>query len=113
VPNVQRLVVGVLQPVRDRIGRTLSIISGYRTPGWNSGRGVSGSTHLEAAGADIRAGDPAWLHDLILRLYFEDELPGLGGLGRYPGWVHVDIRKAPDGHLRRWTGGGVGSEPKD
>jgi uncharacterized protein YcbK (DUF882 family) len=30
----------------------------------------------------------------------------LGGIGPYPvsGWVHVDAFKAPDGHLRKWTG---------
>jgi hypothetical protein len=39
------------------------------------------------------------------------ELEGIGGVGLYPGWVHVDVRpRGEDGHIYRWTGKGFGSE---
>ena len=113
--NLQRLVSDVLDPVRRQWGGPLTVVSGYRTSAWNKRvGGAKASTHVTAEGADIRPGDPdsvAVLHTLILRMHSEGRLPGLGGLGRYGGWVHVDVRKAPDGHLRRWDGTGQGSEP--
>lgn len=93
-------------------GHSLSIISGWRSPEHNRAvRGAHDSAHLTAEAADIRCGLPADLHKMILTAHKAGELPALGGVGIYPGWVHVDIRKAFDGHLRRWTGTGTGSEP--
>jgi len=113
VPNVRRLCEQVLQPIRDRWG-ALIVISGYRTAAYNTRvGGAKKSTHLTGEGADIRPSkfaDVEELHKDILKMHAEGRLPALGGLGLYRGWVHVDIRKAADGHLRRWTGRGVGSE---
>lgn len=93
-------------------GRPLSVISGWRSVAHNIAvGGKPQSTHLTAEGADIRCGLPADLHKMILEEYKAGTLPELGGLGLYPGWVHVDIRKAKDGHLRRWSGSKTGSEP--
>lgn len=122
VAHAQRLADGVLQPVRDAWERfnpktpQILVVSGFRTSDWN--RRVGGakkSTHLTLEGADIRPvrlKDVSRLFVFILDRYQRGLLPRLAGLGEYPGWVHVDIRKAPDGHLRRWKGGGVGSEPE-
>lgn len=114
MPNLERLVLGVLQPLRDRLGR-LVVISGYRTPAYN--RAVGGaplSAHVTAEGADVRPArweDIDILHAVALEMHQRGELPALGGLGEYPGrWCHLDVRKAKDGHLRRWRGRGVGSE---
>lgn len=113
MPNLQRL-VATLDPIRIKWGSPLAVISGYRTWQWNHRvGGAQGSTHLTAEGADIRPTrgfSSKELHDFILHLQRAKELPGLGGLGEYKGWVHVDVKKAPDGHLRRWRGKGVGSE---
>lgn len=116
IPNVADLCVGVLQPLRDKWG-ALIVISGYRSPGYNVRvGGARYSNHMTASAADIRPtrfGDVAELGKLIEDLHKNGKLPALGGLGIYPGWVHVDIKHAPDGHLRRWWGVGVGSEQTD
>lgn len=112
-PNLQRL-IEVLDPIRIRWGMPLHVVSGYRTPAWNKRvGGALESTHMTCEGVDIRPSrvfDTKELHDLILHVYNGGELQLLGGLGEYKGWVHVDIKKADDGHLRRWRGKGMGSE---
>ncbi len=116
VPNVIDLAVGVLQPIRDEWTGPILVVSGYRTQAWNTAvGGVAGSAHLTAEAADIR---PVHLADvdrllyLILSTYARGLLPLLGGIGSYPRWVHVDIRRLALGRLRRWTGTGTGSEPE-
>lgn len=115
------LLVALCDKVRDLWGGPLIVVSGYRTPDWNhrlieedAGRGVhgvaSGSKHPEGEAADLEtprgAVDEPHLHRVVLTAYEDRKLPELGGLGSYPksGWIHVDVFKAPDGHLRRWTG---------
>lgn len=113
VPNVADLCVGVLQPIRNKWG-PIVVISGYRTGTWNLRcGGAAKSTHLTGQGADIRpvrVGDVKALGELVEEMWRDGELDGLGGLGKYKGWLHVDIVHAKDGHLRRWVGHGVGSE---
>jgi len=45
------------------------------------------------------------LHAKILSFYQMGGIPMLGGLGLYikKNFVHVDVTRASDGHLRRWT----------
>lgn len=111
--NLQGL-VDLLTDIRHAIGTPLAVISGYRTKAWNDRvGGAASSTHMTAEGADVRPGKGMTveeLHDFILKSWRMGDLQALGGLGLYPGWVHIDTRRAPDGHLRRWKGGGVGSE---
>lgn len=110
--HLRPLCFGVLQPVRDRVGLALPILSGYRTEAYN--RRIGGarlSRHVQGDAADLRppAGwTAARLHALILRMYEAGELPALGGLGLYPGFVHVDVR--PGERLARWTGGRTAAE---
>jgi uncharacterized protein YcbK (DUF882 family) len=114
LPNLQKLVIDVLQPVRYRWRGPLVIVSGYRTPEHNAKvGGARQSTHLTAEGADIRPLAPSNLKSFDLcveEMVGKGRLPSLGGYGKYKGWLHLDIRQAPDGHLRRWQGKGVGSE---
>lgn len=109
-----RQLVGTLDRIRVRWGGPLAVISGYRTKAWNDRvGGAASSTHMTAEGADIRPTrgfDVQGLHNIILHMAETGDLPGLGGLGHYKGWVHVDVKKAADGHLRRWAGKGMGSE---
>lgn len=112
--NLMRLVT-TLDICRLAAGAPLNVISGFRTRKHNTAvGGAENSTHLTCEGADIRPGrdvTPEELHALVLQHYKHKRLPDLGGVGLYPSWVHIDVRKAKDGHLRRWTGLGVGSEP--
>lgn len=88
----------LLQKIRDRFGRKVTITSGYRTVYWNKvQKGSANSQHLYGMAADIQVDgvEPA-----IVAAYAETLLPGTGGIGTYPkkagrakGWVHVDVRK--------------------
>lgn len=113
--NLHDLAFMVLQPIRDKWAEPIYVVSGYRSPAWNARvGGASSSTHLTAEGADIR---PANLEDVprlfafIFNMYQQGALSSLGGLGEYPRWTHVDIRRLPTGRLRRWTGNSIGHEP--
>lgn len=100
------LVTGVLDPVRHDWGSPLIVVSGYRSPEYN--RRVGGarwSQHLRGRAADItpKKGDARDLHALIMLKYECGDIPALGGLGEYEGFVHVDIRKKGlSGRLKRW-----------
>jgi len=102
----------VLQPVRNRVGASIPVLSGFRTDAYN--RKIGGarlSQHVQGRAADLRppkGWTAARLHALILEMYNDGELPRLGGLGLYPGFVHVDVR--PGAKLARWTGGRTATE---
>lgn len=115
------LLVTLCDKVRDLWGGPLIVQSGYRTPDYNAdlimmdaGKGshgvASSSQHIEGNAADLKTthgrDDVPQLYRVILNAHQDGKLPELGGLGLYPisGWVHIDTFKAPDGHLRKWTG---------
>ena len=100
--NVRKLVLTVLEPLRDYLKVPVYVNSGYRTPAYNKKcGGVKHSYHMKAMAADIavRTISPKDLADFL-----KDEIrigtrlgKAIGGLGRYPGFTHVDI-----GPARRW-----------
>lgn len=84
-----------LQVLRDDIGEPIHVNSGYRTPAYNKKiGGAPASQHLKAKAADITAKGftPRQLAARIEKLIKEKKL-WFGGIGIYPGFVHVDIRK--------------------
>lgn len=94
LPNVKE-VARNLQILRDFIGEPLHINSAYRTKEYNKKiGGVPGSQHIRAAAADITAKSytPKQLAAVVERLIKAGKLT-FGGLGIYPGFIHVDIRK--------------------
>lgn len=100
-----------LETIRTRVGKPVRVLSGYRTETYN--RRVGGarrSQHVEGRAADIKVAGltAAALHAVVLALRKGNCLPRLGGLGLYPGFVHVDVR--PWGCLARWTGRRVEAE---
>lgn len=101
----------VLEAVRAEFNRPMVIISGYRTPEHNTAvGGEDDSRHMHADAADVAVVNvPAIeVHRAVLDLYRKGHIPKLGGLGKYTGWTHIDIRQKPeDGHLCRWMGRGV------
>jgi uncharacterized protein YcbK (DUF882 family) len=109
VDNVRVLCLTQLEPLRELLGnRPIRIISGYRSPQWNLGRGVKDSQHLTASAADIRVAGLSveQMHRAVIE-GIEGEVIRDGGVGRYPvrpgrraGWIHVDC--GPAG--RRWRG---------
>lgn len=83
-----------LQVLRDNLGEPVHINSGYRTPAYNKRiGGVSNSQHVQAKAADItvKSKTPKQLATFIEKLIAQGKLK-FGGMGVYPGFVHVDIR---------------------
>lgn len=84
-----------LEKLRAKLGRPISITSGYRTPDYNRKvGGASRSQHLYGRAADITVAGvlPAEVANQAEDL-FKD-----GGLGRYSTFTHVDVR----GYYARW-----------
>lgn len=79
-----------LQSLRDKVG-PLRITSGYRCRQHNAAvGGAKDSQHVLGLAADIvsRTHTPAQLAEAA------ETIPafGMGGIGTYPSWVHVDVR---------------------
>jgi uncharacterized protein YcbK (DUF882 family) len=91
-----------LQALRDRIGKPIKIISGYRHLGYNKKiGGARKSQHIEAKAADIKVKGigPAKLARHIEEAIADGDMKK-GGVGRYPTFTHYDIR----GKNARWGG---------
>ena len=91
LPNVQRLVGQVLDPLREWYGHPIRINSGYRCPALNKAvGGVEGSYHTTGCAADIDTGSYEENKKLFARI--KDNLPytelGWEGGGR---WIHVAL----------------------
>ena len=102
--NVQELAEN-LQVLREHLGKSIRVISGYRSPKYN--RKIDGarrSQHLTASGADIKINGllPVEIKIIILDLIREGKMKE-GGIGVYKGFLHYDIR----GKKVRWYGKGI------
>lgn len=88
----------LLEQIRVHFGAAVTINSAYRTPNHNAKvGGTSRSQHLYGLAADIevKGHSPAEVAD-----YAETLLAGTGGIGRYDGFTHVDVRQEKG----RWRG---------
>lgn len=89
-------------------GQPLRITSGYRTLTYNRKIGSHDtSQHVKGRACDFQHPSLTTdqLYTLIAKLYAAGQLPHLGGIGKYPTFIHVDVRPRPeDDHLARWTG---------
>jgi hypothetical protein len=88
---VKTLVVKVLQPLRDKVGRPLKINSGYRCPELNAKvGGVGTSQHCKGEAADI------WCATLtpyqLARVVLENGIP-YDQMILYPSFLHLSFRK--------------------
>ena len=90
--------VDILQTIRNHYGKAVHINSAYRTPTYNKKvGGATYSQHLYGTAADIRING---VKPKDLAAYIETLMPNYGGIGIYPTFVHVDIRKTKS----RWNG---------
>lgn len=101
-------VLSNLQVLRDACGKSITIMSGYRSPARNEAvGGATKSQHMEGNACDIKVKDmdPKDVAALIEKLIKDGKMKQ-GGLGIYPratiaeGWVHYDTR----GVRARWNG---------
>jgi zinc D-Ala-D-Ala carboxypeptidase len=95
-----------LETIREHLGdKPIRIVSGYRTAAYN--RAIGGarrSQHVEGRAVDftVQGVTPARVHSAVLALYQAGAI-GIGGLGRYPTFTHIDVRSGS--RLARWEGG--------
>ena len=87
---VSKILIQVLQALRQKIGEEIYINSGFRTPTHNKAVGGSLlSYHQYGMAADIRAKTktPEELYEIL-----DEMLGGWGGLELHDTFVHVDMR---------------------
>ena len=92
--NLVKLAVN-LQVLRDDLGSTIVISSGYRTPKYNKRvGGALASQHLTASASDLSQNKetPLELYKRIEKLIKQGKMHN-GGLGLYNTFVHYDIRQ--------------------
>ena len=103
VCNLCALVHNVLQPLRDAMGESIKIGSGYRCPQLNKAvGGVSNSQHMKGEAADLCIdGDlkkgRKWMTWIMEHCDFDQLIWEHNSKGTY--WVHVSFRA--DGKNRR------------
>jgi uncharacterized protein YcbK (DUF882 family) len=84
-----------LQVLRDSVGKTITITSGYRSPKYNLKiGGAKDSQHIKGTAADIKVKGmtPKEVAKVIEGLIANGKMTQ-GGIGIYPSWVHYDCRK--------------------
>ena len=90
--------VTVLQKVRARFGKSVTITSAYRTPTKNKACGGSTySQHLYGKAADVKI---SGVSPKKVAAYAETILKNKGGIGIYPTFTHIDVRSTK----ARWKG---------
>jgi len=83
-----------LQVLRDFIGVPIYINSAYRTEAYNKKiGGANESQHLLAKASDIttKMHTPKLLAKIVEKLIKEGKMK-IGGIGIYPGFIHIDTR---------------------
>lgn len=88
---VSDTLVSILQAIRNHFKTTVTINSGYRTPAYNKKvGGAAQSQHLYGMAADIvvKGVPPKKVAE-----YAEKLMPTTGGIGVYPNFTHIDVRK--------------------
>ena len=95
LPNVIKLAVTILQPLREKVG-PLRILSGYRAPALNRAVGGSdGSQHMQGQAADITARQME-THILFTQIQRDAYDLKVGQVIYYPteNFVHVALQNA-------------------
>lgn len=88
-----------IQVARQAYGGPIYIISGYRSPAYNSAiGGASKSLHMRFNALDCGVSYPGLLFRILMQM--RDAGQFQGGLGLYPTFVHVDTR----GENATWNG---------
>jgi uncharacterized protein YcbK (DUF882 family) len=93
LPNIIELAKN-LQVLRDALGKSITITSGYRSPEHNAKvKGAKNSQHVKGTAADIKVkGMTPKEVALVIEGLIESGKMKQGGIGIYPNWVHYDHR---------------------
>ena len=95
---VHPALIAALQELREKVGAAMKISSGFRCVTHNACvGGAEGSQHTLGMAADVLC--PAgWTSERLAKAAETVEVFCKGGIGIYPGRIHVDVR--PDGPAR-------------
>ena len=97
--NLEKLCKEVLQPIRDKYGKAITVTSGYRSPKLNAAvGGVKTSQHVLGQAVDINctSTSKAYLCNLIKSMIEKKEIK-VGqliweyGTKQEPNWIHVSL----------------------
>ena len=92
--NIERLVLNLLQPVRDLLDIPLTITSGFRSSELNKAVGGSPSSqHCTGEAADLKCENNKLLFDTIRQNFYFDQLIWEFGDDSQPAWVHVSLKE--------------------
>ena len=89
--NLTYLVKEILQPIRDKYGKPITVTSGYRCPSVNRMVGGSAnSQHVKGQAADIKCEDNKELWNLIVEMIKEGDIV-VGQLidEKKLSWIHI------------------------
>ena len=96
VKNLEQLVDYILDPLRERYGKPITVNSGYRCYALNKAvNGSKTSQHLEGLAADITAGSPKE-NKILFNLAQELNLPYDQLIDEKKfSWIHISFSKKP------------------
>jgi uncharacterized protein YcbK (DUF882 family) len=103
------------EAVRAAVGAPIVIGSAYRTPDYNASvGGAKRSQHCQGRALDLYP-PKGWGIDQFyaaVRQVALSRASGIHGLGRYPSFVHIDVRPRADGLVTVWSGSRAWAELK-
>lgn len=92
--------------IRERLGRPVSVNSGYRCKAYNKSiGGAMFSQHCKGTALDLNVDfSPSW----ALAIWNQaKQIPGIGGVGIYDTFCHIDTRKRLLQHILSKFGRGI------
>lgn len=96
VEALRDLATSILQPLRNRYGKPITVTSGYRSPALNKAvGGVATSQHLKGEAADIVCDNNRALWNLAVSMVKSGEIT-VGQLLNEKGlsWIHISLPSA-------------------
>jgi len=94
IENLTYLVDLILDNAREKLGKPITISSGFRSQAVNKAvGGVSSSQHTKGEAADLICSDNKKLFEIIKEQGKFDQLIWEYGDAKQPSWVHVSVTK--------------------